>query len=250
MNSILSWVGGKRCLREKIASLIPSDIKSYIEPFGGAGWVLFYKDRWAKHEVYNDLDGELTNLFRTVKFHPEELAREFKFMIASRELFNQVKNNRGLTEIQRAARFLYIVKFSFDSLMESFATAKLGSGAKSHINIVKMMEQVHIRLDKVIIENLDYEEIFKLYDNPEGFFYCDPPYMHGVTYQSQVIPFDYYKLKLNLKILKGRWLLSLDDCPEAIELFNEFRIEHVERRKGIESKYGSMIYKELLIRNY
>lgn len=250
MNSILSWVGGKKCLREKIAILIPNDIKSYIEPFGGAGWVLFYKDRWAPNEVYNDLDGELVNLFRSVKFHPEELAREFKFMINSRELFNQIKKNRGLTEIQRAARFLYLVKFSFGSLMDSFATSRVGSGAHSSLNIIRMMEQVAIRMDKVIIEHLDYEEIFKRYDHPEGFIYCDPPYMHGATYQSQIGPFDYDRLLQKLKALQARWLLSIDDCPEANELFKEFTIEHVERPKGIDRKHGGLIYRELLIRNY
>lgn len=39
--SLLNWVGGKRLLRKTIAPLIPTDITSYIEPFGGAGWVLF-----------------------------------------------------------------------------------------------------------------------------------------------------------------------------------------------------------------
>ena len=44
---LINWVGGKRLLRKTIAKLIPEDIKSYIEPFGGGGWVLFYKDKWA-----------------------------------------------------------------------------------------------------------------------------------------------------------------------------------------------------------
>lgn len=52
--SLLNWVGGKRLLRKRIEPLVPKDIKSYIEPFGGAGWVLFYKDKWADLEIYND----------------------------------------------------------------------------------------------------------------------------------------------------------------------------------------------------
>ena len=39
--SLLNWVGGKRLLRKTIAPLIPVDIKSYIEPFGGRlGFIL------------------------------------------------------------------------------------------------------------------------------------------------------------------------------------------------------------------
>ena len=40
---LINWVGGKRLLRKTIAPLIPKDIKSYIEPFGGGGWVLFIR---------------------------------------------------------------------------------------------------------------------------------------------------------------------------------------------------------------
>ena len=61
---LINWVGGKRLLRKTIAPLIPEDIVSYIEPFGGGGWVLFYKDQWADLEVYNDLDSRLVNLFK------------------------------------------------------------------------------------------------------------------------------------------------------------------------------------------
>ena len=60
----IRWIGGKRLLRKTIAPLIPDNIQSYIEPFGGAAWVMFYKEKWADLEVYNDLDGRLVNLFR------------------------------------------------------------------------------------------------------------------------------------------------------------------------------------------
>lgn len=75
--------------------------------------------------------------------------------------------------------------------------------------------------------------------------------MHGVQYKSQEgKPFDHERLCKELKKLKGRWLLSLDDCREANEMFKDFTIEHVVRQKGIERKYGDMIYREVLIRNY
>ena len=64
---LINWIGGKRQLREAVSKLIPENITSYIEPFGGGGWVLFYYQKWAELEVYNDLDGRLVNLFRVVK---------------------------------------------------------------------------------------------------------------------------------------------------------------------------------------
>ena len=73
MDSIIAWVGGKRLLRKKIETMIPKDIGGYIEPFGGAGWVLLLKEKWARLEVYNDLDSRLTNLFRASKDSPESV---------------------------------------------------------------------------------------------------------------------------------------------------------------------------------
>ena len=52
-NYLIQWVGGKRLLRKTIGAMIPADIESYTEPFGGEAWVLFYKDRWAELEVYS-----------------------------------------------------------------------------------------------------------------------------------------------------------------------------------------------------
>jgi len=72
MNSFISWVGGKKLLRNKIIEEFPVTDKygRYIEVFGGAGWVLFSRDKHASLEVYNDVNGQLVNLFRCVKYHP------------------------------------------------------------------------------------------------------------------------------------------------------------------------------------
>ncbi len=55
-------------LRKHICERFPADgtFDRYIEVFGGAGWVLFYKDRHAPLEVYNDADGQLVNLMRCI----------------------------------------------------------------------------------------------------------------------------------------------------------------------------------------
>jgi len=50
-HSFINWVGGKRLLRKKIEPLIPKDILSYLEVFGGGAWVLLYKDKWADLRV-------------------------------------------------------------------------------------------------------------------------------------------------------------------------------------------------------
>ena len=66
MDSFLSWIGGKKLLRDTIIQKFPKDnsYSRYVEVFGGAGWVLFAKDKHAIHEVYNDINSNLVNLFK------------------------------------------------------------------------------------------------------------------------------------------------------------------------------------------
>jgi DNA adenine methylase len=103
MDAIIGWIGGKRLLRKVIAPFVPNDIQGYIEPFGGAAWMLLYKDKWGDLEVYNDLDNRLVNLFMQVKYHPDELIKELDWLVASRKLFGDILKQEGLTEIQRVA---------------------------------------------------------------------------------------------------------------------------------------------------
>lgn len=126
MDSLLNWVGGKRLLREKIVTKIPPH-RCYVEPFGGGGWVLFHKKR-SEVEVYNDLNAKLFTLFMCVKYHPEELVKELNFFLGSRKLFNALRQQSGLTEIQKAARFLFLIKLSFGGMGESFGTVRLSGG--------------------------------------------------------------------------------------------------------------------------
>lgn len=252
--SLLNWVGGKRLLRKTIEPLVPKDIQSYIEPFGGAGWVLFYKDRWADLEVYNDLDGRLVNLFRIVKYHPEALKEELKYLLGSREMFLQFMKMDGITDIKRAARFLFLITRSFGGRGETYGTVKKSSGgaSKSQGNILLKIDAIHKRLDKVLIENRDFEKFIQQYDFEGAFFYCDPPYTFGCGYDvTSTKDFDHERLKNCLKNIKGRFLLSYDDSEKIRELYKDYEMIAVERLNGINNKdRKNKMFKELLIANY
>lgn len=255
--SLINWVGGKRLLRKKIAPLIPTDIKSYIEPFGGGAWILFYKEKWANLEVYNDLDGRLVNLFRIVKYHPNAFKEEFKYLLGSREMFFQFLNGTPITDIQKAVQFYYLITRSFGGRGGTFGSVKRSSGGagKSLSNVLDKIDAIHKRLDKVLIENRDFEKLINQYDFEDAFFYCDPPYSAGCGYEvTSTKDFDHERLRELLGNIKGRFLLSYDDSPKIRELYKGFEMVEVERMNGINNRQGSnrenKIFKELLIANY
>ncbi len=70
MNSFMSWVGGKKSLRDAVLARFPPYYERYIEVFGGAGWILFHKPPGNDFEVYNDFNSNLVNLYRCVRDNP------------------------------------------------------------------------------------------------------------------------------------------------------------------------------------
>lgn len=252
MNSFIGWIGGKSQLRSEIITRFPRDTPArYIEVFGGAGWILFGKEKTSKQlEVFNDIDGNLINLFRCVKYHCEELQRELQWLIDSRELFFDYLAQLtmpGLTDIQRAARFFYIIKFSFGSDRRTFKTSP------THIApATEYLSKVQTRLDGVVIENLDFEHIIKTYDRPNALFYLDPPYIKAERYYDH--PFsmeDHQRLRAALGGVEGQFILSYNDDPTVLQLYEGFNIEHVSRQESLSGAgKNNKPYGEVIIRNF
>lgn len=247
MNSFIAWIGGKRLLRKEIVSRFPTDIGRYVEVFGGAGWVLFYQEKHAPIEVYNDIDGELVNLFRCTKFHAGELQREIQSLcLNSRELFCDFKAQqgvRGFTDIQRAAKFFMLIKTSFGAGRRTF-----GCNSKNISNAIDAIDAVSKRLQKVTIENRDFERLISIYDSPKTLFYLDPPY-HGTEkyYDNAYTEADHMRLNEALKRIKGYFILSYNDDAFVRNLYKDCRIEEISRQNNIA---GKGCFNELIIRNF
>jgi DNA adenine methylase len=84
---ILRYHGGKWKIADWIIEHLPRH-RTYVEPFGGAASVLIKKPR-AYAEVYNDLDGEIVNLFCVARDRGEELARAVELTPYARDEFYQ-----------------------------------------------------------------------------------------------------------------------------------------------------------------
>lgn len=247
MNSFISWIGGKRSLRYVILQHFPdpNSYERYIEVFGGAAWLLFAKDRHAKMEVYNDINKNLVNLFRCVKYHPEALEKELEWNFNSREQFLDAREQgqtRGFTDIQRAARFFLLIKESYGTDLKSF-----GRKDRSLVKATDHLQRVAERLETVVIESMDFEQLIASYDRNTALFYLDPPYYSAEHYYpDRFNPEDHERLRQCLDGVKGRFLVSYNDCVEIRELYEGYCITELERQNNL----GTGRYKEILIKNY
>ncbi|MBP1926829.1 DNA adenine methylase [Sedimentibacter acidaminivorans] len=251
MNSFLSWIGGKKLLRKEIVNRFPEKVDRYVEVFGGAAWVLFYKDKHANFEVYNDYNSELVNIFRCVKYHREELQRELNYFLNSREMFQDFLvqyKTRGLTDIQRAARYFMIIKTSYGSKGGTYGCVK-----KDTVKYINYLTDIQNRLRSVVIENRDFEKIITTYDREGTLFYLDPPYYGTENYYKEVdfTIDDHERLKQALDKIKGKFILSYNDCPEIRELYKDYKIEEIKRKNNLTSRYSNAEkeFNELLIIN-
>ena len=243
-------VGGKSKLRKTIIEMIPEHT-CYIEVFFGAGWVYFGKET-SKVEVINDIDKELVNLFRTIKYHAPEVERLLEYEFSGRDIFEEYKNCtlEYMTEIYRAIRFLYIITQSFAGKGKNYGygtTTKPGQ----QIFYKQVLLELRDRLKNTYVENLSFEKIIDKYDREHSFFFCDPPYIETCGYGNKFSEEEHRLLANKLKEIKGKFLLTINDHPLARELYKEFNIKEVKVNYSIAKENSARgKYNELIITNY
>ena len=254
INSFMAWVGGKKALRDEILARFPRNYKRYIEVFGGAGWVLFHKPPGNDFEVFNDFNGNLVNLYRCVREQPEALRNELRYMLNSRLDFEYMKgmlhSQAVLPDVRRAAYYYALIRYSYASSLDSFACQP-----HSMWSDFPQIDMAARRLQKVVIENRDFEKLIRQYDRPVSFFYCDPPYFATENYYKDVgfTKKDHIRLRDTLLGCSGKFLVSYNDCPEIRDLWDKpgVYIEEISRLNNLAQRYdGGCRYAELLISNY
>lgn len=236
-------------------------------------------------EVYNDFDRNLVNLFHCMKERTMATIRELGFcnlnsredFIAIREFFEkEVFDDAYLTEelrltdimlpppeayelkelrtritedydVRRAAMFLKLLRYSYSSGCRSYASQPFD--IRKLFGLIKELEG---RMANVVIENQDFETLINHYDRQDTFFYADPPYfssedMYAVGFGWK----DHVRLRDTLKDIKGRFLLSYNDCPEIRKLYERFSVLDFSRTHSMAQRYeAGKEFKELLIGNY
>lgn len=231
MKTLFPWPGGKTRLLQHLLPLLSDNPHStYVEVFAGGASLFFNRDP-AKVEVLNDINGELVRLYRVVANHLDEFVRQFRWSLASREMFRweQMKHPETLTDIQRAARFFYLQKLAFGGRVSGQSWGAGPTTVKS-INLLRLEEELsaaHLRLHRVAIENLDWRACIDRYDSPSTLFFLDPPYWETVGYGNKFGMEEYVALATTMATLKGKAVLTINDHPEMAELFAPWKVKEV-----------------------
>lgn len=243
-------MGGKSKLRKTIIERIPDHV-CYVEPFFGAGWVFFGKEP-SKVEVINDVDKELINMFKMIKYHAPEIERMLEYEFSGRDMFEEYKHCtiEYLTEIQRAVRFLYLISQSFAGKGSTYG---YGTNTKPSPQIFYngVLNDIKERLRNTYVENKSFEDIIKRYDRAHTFFFCDPPYYETCGYGNSFGKDEHLILRDVLSKIQGKFLLTINDHPKVREWYKDFNIEEVKvgysisREQAARKEYG-----ELIIKNY
>ncbi|MFC8684591.1 DNA adenine methylase [Brevibacillus porteri] len=74
---ILHYPSNKWSMADWIIEHMPEHT-TYFEPYVGSGAVFFNKES-STLEMINDLDGDVVNLFKVIRDHPEDLANKVKW---------------------------------------------------------------------------------------------------------------------------------------------------------------------------
>lgn len=217
MKSFIPWVGGKGKLLWILNKLAPERYNRFIDVFGGSGTVTINRPiQPGCMEVYNDFNGNLTNLFCCVKNRPMALLKELGFLpLNTRDDFNvlykffsrdeftddYLREEMELTEIllkppdaeairtlmleratrgdiRRAADYFKMIRYSFSGSVKSFGGKPCDIRRFFHL-----IWECSRRLANVIIEHKDFEDVIRQYDRGDAWIYCDPPYFEAECYE-------------------------------------------------------------------
>lgn len=245
---LIPWMGGKRRLAKHILPLF-NQHTCYVEPFCG-GAALFFMKEPSSVEVLNDINTDLVNLYRIVRHHVHELHAQFKWTLVSRQNWEWLRDTppETLTDIQRAARFLYMLRLAFGTKANSptFGTATVSPPKFNLLTLERDLEAAHLRLSRTTLENLCWQKCIEKYDREHTLFYCDPPYWQVAGYG---VPFEweqYQALAQHSKTIQGQMVISINDHPDIRKLFAHMNVLEIDHSYSVGGGKNKTACKELV----
>ena len=266
----LKWAGGKRQLLPFIRKYLPKNFNIYFEPFLGAGAVLF--NLQPEKAFINDLNEELINCYKVIKYFPDELLESINKYINTEDYYYKIrqldrtKNYFGLSDIEKASRIIYLNKTCYNGLFRVNSKGHFNTPFGNYKN-PKIIQKSTIyainrflNINNIEILNVDFEEAVNN-ANKGDFIYFDPPYDPiSITSSFTGYNLDRFnkneQIRLQKVIKKLTWkgckiMLSNSSTDFIKNLYKDFNIISVPANRSINSNGdGRGKIEEYLIINY
>jgi len=251
-----AYIGGKRKLARAICRAIDRvPHRSYCEVFLGMGGVFLRRTRTPSVEIVNDWSEDVSTLFRILQRHYVAFLDMLRYQLSTRAGFERLlKVDPGTqTDLERAARFLYLQRLSFGGKVSgrSFGVDPYGPSGFDLTKLVPLLEAIHERLAPVTIERLPWNQFIARYDTAETLFYLDPPYFGSESDYGKDL-FDraqFPEMAAQLGGIAGRFLLSLNDHPEVRRIFAAFAMVELDVTYTVGGGEKAQHARELVISN-
>ncbi len=261
---IVKWAGGKTQLLSTLLERLPAHRNRYFEPFCG-GAALFFALR-PDGGVLCDTNAELIDTYTVVRDRLPQLIRVLGTYQYDRDRYYEVRaqSPTELTQVQRAARFLYLNRTCFNGLYrvnrKGQFNVPFGRYSNPRICDVPKLSAASGALSGAEIKLTDFTAVLE-FARRGDFVYFDPPYLplpnsnNFTSYSASDFKLeDHQRLAETFRALDARGcrvLLSNSDNPLVDELYEGFHIERVKATRQINSRAsGRGAILETLVRNY
>lgn len=236
------YIGGKSHHVKWLNELFPEKFSTFVEVFGGAGWVSWKSNKVDQStvRVYNDFNPLLANTFECFRSKSQQLlsameatpkSNEQTYKDFQQELFVDLDwNSIQLGDVDLALKYLYLETQSFSGNTLSAKSTVYFTDVKSngkypskYDTLIKKLKKSEItnRLSRITnVENVDCVDLIKKYDSEDTFFYVDPPYYKMESYYSKDFPREkHQELAQTLTNIKGKFALSYYDFDDLKEFY-------------------------------
>ena len=134
--------------------------------------------------------------------------------------------------VERAANYYFLIRNSFNRNPYSNFSKKCGNWRYELIEEIKHSRN---KLDKVLIENLDFKELIKKYEpKSNDMWYLDPPYVVASERKSYYMHTfkteDHKDIKNICDIINnvnGKFMISYDDREEIRSMFKDYNVKEI-----------------------
>lgn len=265
----IKWAGGKRRTLNQLLFFMPEKISSFVEPFVGSGCVYFALN--APKSIINDSNVELINAYLQIRDNLEELKDLLRSYPYDKDFFLQIRkldqdpDFLNLPQVQRAARFIYLIKTCFNGLYrvnkKNYFNTPFGKYTAPKIcdDLTLDAASAYMSRNPTDIRCGHFYDLLDDIDR-DAFVYLDPPY-HPIAEQSftayqpgnwtEKNDYELFEFCKELDKRGIKFMLSNSTAPFIIKLYKNFEMEMINATRSINAQGSTRgQLKEIIITNY